>query len=81
VLHADRRLTTRHPAVDKVSSKNCTLISIHASTAGDSSFGGQLNTKITSDIFEAHLKCQTKCWLLATGARFSGNAYAEWVIA
>ena len=35
--------------------------------------------KITADIFEAHLKCQTKCWLRTIGEPFSGNTYAEWV--
>ncbi len=35
--------------------------------------------KITADIFEAHLKCQTKCWLRSIGEPFSGNVYAEWV--
>jgi predicted RecB family nuclease len=38
-----------------------------------------LQMKITSDIFEAHLKCPTKCWLRTTGEPFSGAAYAEWV--
>ena len=35
--------------------------------------------KITANIFEAYLKCPTKCWLRTTGERFSGDAYAEWV--
>ena len=35
--------------------------------------------KITSNIFEAYLKCPTKCWLLATGEQSSGNTFAEWV--
>ena len=35
--------------------------------------------KITSDMFEAYLKCSTKCWLLATGEPSSGNTYAEWL--
>ncbi len=34
---------------------------------------------ISSDLFEAFLKCPTKCWLRATGEPGSGNAYAEWV--
>ena len=34
---------------------------------------------ITSHIFEAHLKCPTKCWLKFTGEPPAGNAYAEWV--
>jgi len=34
---------------------------------------------ITSRIFEAYLKCPTKCWLRTAGERFSGNTYAEWV--
>jgi hypothetical protein len=35
--------------------------------------------KITSEVFEAFLKCPTKCWLRATGEPGSGNTYAEWV--
>src|ERR1700677_2221617 len=35
--------------------------------------------KITSELFQAFLKCPTKCWLRATGESGSGNAYAEWV--
>jgi predicted RecB family nuclease len=35
--------------------------------------------KITPAVFEAYLKCPTKCWLRATGEAASGNTYAEWV--
>jgi len=35
--------------------------------------------KVTPDLFEAFLKCPTKCWLRASGEPGSGNAYAEWV--
>ena len=35
--------------------------------------------KITPDVFEASLKCPTKCWLRATGEPSAGNGYAEWV--
>ncbi len=35
--------------------------------------------KITLDLFEAHLKCPTKCWLRATGESSADNTYAEWV--
>jgi predicted RecB family nuclease len=35
--------------------------------------------KITSDLFQAFLKCPTKCWLRAVGEPGSGNTYAEWV--
>jgi hypothetical protein len=31
------------------------------------------------DLFEAFIKCSTKCWLRASGEPTSGNAYAEWV--
>ncbi len=34
---------------------------------------------ITSALFEAYLKCPTKCVLRAQGERGEGNAYAEWV--
>jgi len=35
--------------------------------------------RITPDLFEAFLKCPTKCWLRATAEAASGNIYAEWV--
>ena len=35
--------------------------------------------KITSDLFQAYLKCPTKCWLRATGELGTGNSYSEWV--
>jgi len=34
--------------------------------------------KITPELFEAFLKCPTKCWLQATGEPPGGNTYAEW---
>lgn len=34
---------------------------------------------ITSTVFEAYLKCPTKCFLRAHGERGEGNAYADWV--
>jgi hypothetical protein len=34
---------------------------------------------ITPSLFEAHLKCPTKCWLRANSEPPSGNTYAEWV--
>jgi hypothetical protein len=34
---------------------------------------------ICVDLFEAFIKCSTKCWLRAFGEPTSGNAYAEWV--
>jgi predicted RecB family nuclease len=34
---------------------------------------------ITADLFEAHLKCPTKCWLLSRGEMGSGNTYTDWV--
>ncbi len=34
---------------------------------------------ITPRLFEAFLKCPTKCWLRFTGEPPAGNAYAEWV--
>jgi predicted RecB family nuclease len=35
--------------------------------------------KITPDVFEAYLKCPTKCWLKATAEPSAGNTYADWV--
>jgi len=35
--------------------------------------------KITPDLFQAYLKCPTKCWLRAAGEPSIGNTYAEWV--
>jgi predicted RecB family nuclease len=34
---------------------------------------------ITPSLFEAFLKCPSKCWLRANGEAPSGNPYAEWV--
>ncbi len=35
--------------------------------------------KISSSLFEAFLKCPTKCWLRANDETSSGNDYAEWL--
>jgi predicted RecB family nuclease len=35
--------------------------------------------KITSDLFQAYLKCSTKCWLRATNEPASENDYPKWV--
>jgi predicted RecB family nuclease len=35
--------------------------------------------KITPDLFEAFLKCPTKCHIRSLGETGAGNAYAEWV--
>ncbi len=35
--------------------------------------------KITPDLFQAYLKCPTKCWLRFTCEPPTGNPYAEWV--
>jgi len=35
--------------------------------------------KITPALFEAYLKCPTKCWLRSTGESSSGGSYPEWV--
>ena len=40
--------------------------------------GGAPSIRISSDLFNAFLKCPTKCWLQAAGEPASGNAYAEW---
>jgi len=34
---------------------------------------------ITTPLFEASLKCHTKCFLLSLGETGTGNAYADWV--
>ncbi len=34
---------------------------------------------ITSHLFEAYLKCHTKCFLLSLGETGSGNGYSDWV--
>ena len=33
----------------------------------------------SSELFEAFLKCPTKCWLQSRGEACEGNAYAQWV--
>jgi predicted RecB family nuclease len=35
--------------------------------------------KITLDVFEAYLKCPTKCWLRATDEPSAGGTHPEWV--
>jgi hypothetical protein len=35
--------------------------------------------KITSDVFEAYLKCPTKSWLRSCGEPSAGATYPEWV--
>jgi hypothetical protein len=35
--------------------------------------------KITPDVFEAYLKCPTKCWLRSTDETSAGNTSSEWV--
>jgi len=35
--------------------------------------------KITPDVFDAYLKCPTKCWLRSRGESPSGCTYPEWV--
>ena len=34
--------------------------------------------RITPFLFEAHLKCPTKCWLRSNGEPIADNAYAGW---
>lgn len=34
---------------------------------------------ITSNLFEAYLKCPTKCFLRSRGEAGAGNEYADWV--
>ncbi len=34
---------------------------------------------ITSSVFEAYLKCPTKCFLVVHGEEGSGNLYADWL--
>jgi hypothetical protein len=33
---------------------------------------------VSSQLFEAHLKCSTKCWLRSRAEPAIGNFYAEW---
>ena len=35
--------------------------------------------RISSDLFNAFLKCSTKCWLRASGEPAADGAYAEWL--
>jgi len=34
---------------------------------------------VTSDLFEAYLKCPTKCFLRSLGETGTNNSYANWV--
>jgi len=42
---------------------------------GVSRGGSFRNMKITPALFEAYLKCPTKCWLRSTGEPSSGGSY------
>jgi predicted RecB family nuclease len=52
------------------------VLSRRASYQDDESF---LPMTITPRLFEAYLKCPTKCWLRSISENSTGNAYAEWV--
>jgi len=39
----------------------------------------EVRVTITSHLFEAYLKCPTKCFLRSHGEAGTGNAYADWV--
>src|SRR5689334_12498415 len=39
---------------------------------------GMVAMNITTQLFEAYLHCQTKCWLRSRRETVSGNIYAEW---
>ena len=41
--------------------------------------GHFIEMKITLDVFEAYLKCHTKCWLRATDEPSVAGSYAEWL--
>jgi hypothetical protein len=45
----------------------------------DRRFDGRINMPITSHLFEAYLKCQTKCFLRSLGKTANGNGYSDWV--
>ena len=34
---------------------------------------------VTSSLFDAYLKCPTKCFLKSRGVTDGGNAYANWI--
>jgi predicted RecB family nuclease len=63
-------------------------VRIRSETANETSLYLSVNQKvervgisinISADLFDAFLKCPTKCWLRAAGESGSENAYAEWV--
>ena len=55
----------------------------YATTNINSSLKRGLNAprrmKITTSLFEAGIKCLTKCFLRSIGEQGTGNAYADWV--
>ena len=42
-------------------------------------FSSLVHMTVTSRLFEAYLKCPTKCFLWSRGETGKGNAYADWV--
>jgi predicted RecB family nuclease len=48
-------------------------------TRADEAIGYGESMNVTSALFEAFLKCPTKCYLRSTGQAGGENAYAEWV--
>ena len=47
--------------------------------AGSIPLGRGVSVKITSDLFDAYLKCPTKCWLRASSEPSTGTDYQKWV--
>src|ERR1700739_132420 len=43
------------------------------------SIGYEDNMPLTSPLFEAYLKCQTKCFLRSLNERPAANRYSDWV--
>jgi hypothetical protein len=41
-------------------------------------FNAPRRMKITTSLFEAGIKCLTKCFLRSIGKQGVGNAYADW---
>src|SRR5262249_25554405 len=69
--------TTASNPISELNSRGC----IHAAPRDASSNETDVDSSmtITADIFEAFLKCPTKCYLRSLGELGTGNAYADWL--
>ena len=55
------------------------IVTLPSLTRANEAIGYGESMNVTSALFEAFLKCPTKCYLRSIGQTGGENAYAEWV--